>query len=49
MCRKHLGMTRDEFLYDHDVVGISTMLQMLSGNKETKDESPDEKRGVDFL
>lgn len=43
-------MSRDEFLYDHDVIGVSTMLNMLfKKEEESKDDTPEEMRGVDFL
>jgi len=43
-------MSRDEFLFEHDVVGVSTMLNMLfKKEKESRDDTPDETRGVDFL
>lgn len=35
MARKHLNMTRDEFLYQHDALAISTMLaQVFKTEKE---------------
>lgn len=50
----HFNMTRDEFLYDHDVVGVSTMLSKLNkGNKnnQTDDNNVDhgEVSAINFL
>ncbi|SDQ18720.1 hypothetical protein [Carnobacterium viridans] len=43
-------MSRDEFLFEHDVVGVSTMINLLfKDQKESKDDIPDEMLGVDFL
>lgn len=48
-------MTRDEFLYEHDLVGIAEMLNQFvkQENREqaesTYDNSPEEMPAVDFL
>lgn len=43
-------MTRDEFLYEHDVVGISEMLsQMIGKEREEQGDSEKEILAVDFL
>lgn len=53
MARKHLNMTRDEFLYDHDAVAISTMLATLFQDQmEQKNEDEGnlgEQLGVNVL
>jgi hypothetical protein len=43
-------MSRDEFLYEHDVVGISEMLKQVIGNDEEEQNiSEEEILAVDFL
>lgn len=43
-------MTRDEFLYEHDVIGISAMIAQLNkGKQPTNNETPDEMLATDFL
>lgn len=42
-------MTRDEFLFEHDVVGISEMLSQITPQDEEKEEDAGEVPAVDFL
>lgn len=43
-------MSRDEFLYEHDVIGISEMLKQVVGNDEgEQSDSEEEILAVDFL
>lgn len=43
-------MTREEFLYEHDVIGISEMLKQVIGNdEEDQNDSEEEILAVDFL
>lgn len=41
-------MSRQEFLYEHDVVGIATMLNQLRDDQDDS-EQIEEVPGVDFL
>lgn len=43
-------MTRDEFLYEHDVVGVSEMLNQIVGKEDQEqNDSNEEVLAVDFL
>lgn len=42
-------MSRDEFLFEHDVVGVSTMINFLFKKEESENELPEEMPGVNFL
>lgn len=48
MCRKHFNMSRDEFLYEHDLVEISSMLNQLFKDS-SKEELPEEMPATSFL
>lgn len=43
-------MSRDEFLYEHDLIDISTMINTLfKDSKKEKEQTPKEMRAVDVL
>jgi len=47
----HFNMSRNEFLYEHDVIGISSMIsKLLEGqNKNNNEEKYGEVPATDFL
>lgn len=44
-------MSRNEFLFEHDVIDVSTMISTLfkKDNENERESTPDEMPGVDFL
>lgn len=42
-------MTRDEFLYEHDVIGISEMINQVIKNDDNNTTDSGAVRAVDFL